>query len=465
MELKLRVQGSYAEHCSAIFDCFLLQFRLPEETDGSHAKPRSDPIAAGFSALLGFAEINRVLDATEGPSPVKVKTAIRYSNAAADYSSWVRKLLLDTFTAPRSFPPPLSIFNGTTTFYASLFRTFPRLLVLLSSQSSMLEVAIAWWTVLHRGSPPLYPGGERSRDPDEDSVGDLATMLVHTITKENPKGMAAAILNGKVCDLATFAERTIQRMWCLLRIKQLQHLADFPEATVENANLRYLVTVTNFLMEADPRIHEAFMKAHVASAYITVLSSTTARVYGRIRPHLKVQDRRKLTRQITEIVDLARFPVQWVSSTPARARKNMVDVVKGGFAVLADCVLFLDEKDTVFESIFDALKVFAPNRKVYPTMASGLTTICKRADGLPDTSARRIYLGTSIHYTSGWSELLVDERQESLCDNLKVSRSLHEVHFAYLLVLSTGNEFYGTEEQPPGQSGYVLVATPLSIAR
>ncbi|TEB21964.1 hypothetical protein FA13DRAFT_1526508 [Coprinellus micaceus] len=285
----------------------------------------------------------------------------------------------------------------------------------------MLDVAIAWWTVLYNESPVVYPGRERSHNANEDGAGDAAMSIMHKLAKENPKAISKAIISGRMCDLQTFVERSLQRMWCMLRIKQISHLVDYPEATVENVNLRSLFLMTHTLMLTDPRIHDAFMKKQASSVYLTVLSSTTGRLYSRITSpgSTNISNRRDQIHHINEIVDLALLPVQWVASTSFRARKNMVEATKHAMGVLGDCIQILDEGEVIFESIFDQLKPYTPNRKVFPIMAAGLSTMGQRTATLPDSSARKVYVCTGLGFTWGWGEMLVDERQESLCDNMK----------------------------------------------
>jgi hypothetical protein len=427
VELNSRTQEHYAEHHSSILDCFLSQLRLPEGYDETDQGSRLDGVTTGISALSGLIEIFRCLSATRGLNPVKVSTSIRLSNDAAEYTSWIRALLLETFATDsiRTSPPPLGVFHATVTFYDSLFKAFPRLLVLLSSQPLMLDVAIAWWTVLYNESPVVYPGRERSHNANEDGAGDAAMSIMHKLAKENPKAISKAIIGGRICDLQTFVERSLQRMWCMLRIKQISHLVDYPEATVENVNLRSLFLTTHTLMLTDPRIHDAFMKKQASSVYLTVLSSTTGRLYSRITSpeSTNISNRRDQIHHINEIVDLALLHVQWVASTSFRARKNMVEATKHAMGVLGDCIQFLDEGEVIFESIFDQLKPYTPNRKVFPIMAAGLSTMGQRTATLPDSSARKVYVCTALGFTWGWGEMLVDERQESLCDNMKVSET------------------------------------------
>lgn len=101
----------------------------------------------------------------------------------------------------------------------------------------------------------------------------------------------------------------------------------------------------------------------------------------------------------------------------------MVEATKYAMGILGDCIQFLDEGQVIFESIFDQLKPYTPNRKVFPIMATGLSTMVRRAATLPDSSTRKVYISTALGFTWGWGEMLVDERQESLCDNMKVSET------------------------------------------
>jgi hypothetical protein len=271
----------------------------------------------------------------------------------------------------------LTLYHHTTAFFLVLFKVpsitvqeFPP-----SLKPILSDVAIAWWTSLVDGDPPIYPLGKRDNPEHNVSSVDGSTRLFNDLVVGLSNEVAAAIMDGRICSPETFVSRTIGRMKPLVNLCSLRHLSDLPPVTVEASNMIMIAAASIELARCEPRLHRLFMEKGAPGAYMKPISilgdvmETTVRT-GMTRATIPSNP---LTGScyIGGCLSLGAMIMGWLNSSNTDVLRQVKDVVANGAVqlVFSGAVLLRPSEDRGFlDNIFDVLTFYAPyavNRPFY----------------------------------------------------------------------------------------------------
>ena len=394
--------------------------------------------ALATTALGAFIEIARWLSSQEERTPVSVSTSLRIFSESPQYIPCALHLLATTTSDEHI----LELHGMVATLFDLLFEANPRLLSTVENDQCMLDVAISLWTAKYCDFPVLYPLGKASgSDPFIDETGDLAMALFHRITMLNPRGMANAVMDGRVCEHPVFISRTVERIACLEYIYDLPNLSHLEGPRVEIGNARYLIFAVDALIKLEPQLGDLLLARYQQpEAFIRTVGTMCKRMYERNLPE-DAQQMDKRLHHLQGIIDLVECVVNWVASNSTNLLRNMRRMMDSGVFHIMGCVVpfIADQRYTKVDSIFGTVMPYA----LYPhTMRVFIQAMAELVNPqllkTPDSSHRKGSLGTGVMYILPFRGFLEDGKQRSLCFNLKVrDLPLGTIHWELTLYVNT----------------------------
>lgn len=416
---------------------------IPTRIEGFEANHRQ--LSAAVSNFLCLIKVAHwyIANPNESDHPIG-PTALMSDELCGKYLFWALRML-GIPASPTSPNPSLqfltphilrTLYHHSTAFFDILFKVPSVALRALSSsmKSVMLDVAIAWWTSLIDGEPPIYPLRQRENPDPNAASTDTSTRLFHDLVKNDPKRVAAAIMRGRICSPETFVRRTIGRMRRLATICSLPHLSHLPPVTVEVYNMLWTVTAAMELAKCEPRLHRVFMEQCAPGAFVKVLATlgdlmeTTVRtgmMSTTVPSSLAVG-----AEHIKVLLLLAHQVIAWVDSSNTDTLCQVKDVISNGAVqlVFSGAVLRSSETRGHLDEIFDMLAFYGPFVEVFPTLFEHVSTHLKgifpsplkwQASSLPHTP-REHSMGMDIECLDTMAYFSDKAHRVHLCDNLRV---------------------------------------------
>lgn len=283
----------------------------------------------------------------------------------------------------------------------------------------MLDLAIQWWTSVCDGEPITYAEEISPQNPP----CDTGIIVFRSLTIENPKGMAKAIMDGRVCTPDVFVQQTIARARCLVRLNELRRLSSRSPATAVHAKASFLclLDATRHLRESSTAIQELFRQAEIIVVFMEVL--------GGIR-QIAVQPSESSREQwgkgcADDTTEILNTIMEWVLCTPSRLVESVQLVVKNGFLMhLGDTIPFSEDENSRCISLIRLVMSYATYPRALRAIETGvLSYIVPKIPSLETGSAQRSYLGGLASGLEPLRMLAAIQAQTSLCDNMRVSSS------------------------------------------
>jgi hypothetical protein len=195
--LGIRMAQLYECYSEGILDALLPHLKYPEDGPPKECGPT-------YMAMSALTQINAWHTAYGGQRGL-ASSLSRIVAASDDCILWAKELLETLVLNPKVWgKPALPTHTVVSWFIYSLFKTPTTIFTTLAKRERTLDLAIQFWIASCDGSPIIYSGG---RHPDLSH--DRAIGMVYQITSENPRGLADAIMCGRVCSPEHFLERSL----------------------------------------------------------------------------------------------------------------------------------------------------------------------------------------------------------------------------------------------------------------
>lgn len=396
-----RILGAYERHSTAILDALL-----------HHLEPLTpSDLSSGIIAMQALCEVNRWHILNPSQSPLTVSTSLRLSSASDDYIDWAHVFIKHTHSLnDEEFV--LASYQITTHFFHSLISTPTQIAQTLAGKCAMLDLAVRWWISVYDGSPIMYADGM----PNQKATRDSGLAVFRQLTKDDPAGMARAIMDGRVCTPALFVQRTIDRARCLVRLNEMKQLSERRPATLIHVreNFLTLLDTTQRLRESNPALRELFQKARILTVFMEVLGTI------RDMPSNSPEDTERS--RAAGMLEMLELVLDWVTCTPSGLIGGMLTVIEGGFLMhMGNCVKFAEERDSRCTFVMGLLIAYATYPKLLAAMLTGLSThVTPKTRLLTPGSARHSYFNGLVTGLEPLRKAIAVENQTRLCDNPKV---------------------------------------------
>lgn len=371
---------------------------------------------AGMMSMSALCEVHRWYMIHPTQTPLTIATSLRLFSAADDYIGWAQEFMRATSSTSLKAEAVLAGYRVTAMHFHSLFTTPARIMQTLAKRGDMLDLAIRLWVAVCDGLPIMYADGMQNPKATRDS----GMVVFRELTKENPEGMARAIMGAGICTPQAFVERTVGRARCLVRLNQMRHLSHLPNATPLHTreNFLTLLDVTQRLRAADAGLRKIFKKQRVLNVFMEVLEQVQKAVPDRpARPEDTEKGRADGMLEMLELV------LDWVLCTSADMVDNLKLVIDDGFLrLLADSVRFAHERGSRFTYVTKYLIGYATYPKVLTALLPGLNSqIVPKAVHLRSGGQAQAYLSGLIIGLEPLRKSIPDDCQVGLCDSLSVS--------------------------------------------
>ncbi|KAJ3505656.1 hypothetical protein NMY22_g17505 [Coprinellus aureogranulatus] len=436
-ELVNRVKKEYSVAGKDILDTISSILEIPKDIQ------RFDPtflhVNAVVSSFFALVEVAQWYNA--GHSSTIHPTILVSEPLAKKYIFWSLLFLGIPATATSPNPPlkclpphlQLRLYQQVPGFFNCLFglsgityRSFPS-----SLKPALINVAVAWWTALFKGQPPIYPTGRSNPDPQADSA-DLSVVVFFNLADDNPQDFVAAIMGGGICPPEVFVERTIGRMRAFSKINAQEHLSHFPPCTFEIGNLGCIAQVTWLLMEKEKRLRDLFVEAGALGAYMKAYAAVGKELEARAMAKGTQSIRTREAAHMEKLLMLAYEIVSRTASSPTSVLRHMTDVASNGIVQLIGSgrAVRPDERMGTLDKAFDLVTLYAQFLDVIPSVYDDAVKCFEPLAFDPRTFPSDINLDTYANTRNNNLSLdvaglrimhqFVDkEFRVRLCDNLK----------------------------------------------
>ncbi|KAJ3539125.1 hypothetical protein NMY22_g4875 [Coprinellus aureogranulatus] len=443
-QLRNHVSQRYARYGQDILDAISVNLAIPPDGDVLETITYSQ-IGIALNAILALTRVSQWYTANKGGRHSVPVSALVSRELSERYLFWALRLIRIPDSLPLvNAPIRLALYDAITSFFRHLF-DIPNIRyedLQEEVKSAMSDVAVAWWTCLIDGEPPIYPSGRRGGNgPYDDSTDDSTELLSKLYDSDKQsKDLAAAIMNGAICSPQTFVERTLGRMRAFGRLQALNHLSHFPPETFEGSNMSRVVGITNRLILCDAELYRLFLENGTPGVYLKVLSSlgesleeivTAGALPGEsdINPGF----RECIARYIGLLLISARYVLTWAYTSDSNVLQHMKDGISNGAVELvrSGIVLRSSEVRGELDDVFDILGLYAPYVKVFPDLFEKVTTHVRphypppseklrgATTGLQSASTyRSVSIGHDIECLDMMAQFSDKSHRERLCDNL-----------------------------------------------
>ncbi|KAF6755679.1 hypothetical protein DFP72DRAFT_1169505 [Ephemerocybe angulata] len=410
-----RTYAEYPNHPSEIVDTLLHFLKAPT---CKVSEVPLDQFEQAIACFEGIGHICHWIQSNPEPTASTVTTSLRIFKASSDLVTWAHYILGVTKWFAEDHEDTLRYYAATTVLFDSLFNWRTRILSHLSTQPAMLDLVISWWTFSTGSHPPLH--GDGSRDDSVAGEEDIALNLVYLITKQNPVGMAKAILDERVCSAQEFLVKTVLKMRTLLYLNQIPHLDHLPEHTIEIGNLRFIVIITDFLMAANASLHTAFMERGITKVYIMILIAAATKLEDLV----EMADYHD--ESLASLLGLVGYVVNWAINSDTSILGHVNHVVRhGALEILGYAAPYIRRNSRIgdgFDIIFASLVPYAVHPRVLPYFLDATSRHILPRLGHPasnDFPQKKLANTTYLALVGTPAKLLPRDAEERLCDNLK----------------------------------------------
>ncbi|KAJ3531965.1 hypothetical protein NMY22_g7940 [Coprinellus aureogranulatus] len=411
------------EMLNAIFKQLGKPLENEDEDDGDEEeeedKDRVEECADIFvESVALFVEVVIWLCEQEKRDYVSVSTSLRLFSDAEDYITGILYHLTSTVTPTKR----LRAHSLVGQLFLLLPQANPRLLSQFSRLPCMLDLAIALWIARDRGCPVLYPQGLPSKTALVAEAGDYALDLFQKLTQDNPRGMANAILDGRICEPQLFVKHAVRRMTSLMSVHQLPHLTNVRRPTVELGNAQHIVYSMKSLMEEEDSLRVMLMRtSRYTERFMQALATMAKRLSEReLKKDAEQVEQR--VRYMLEVVELTECVVGWVAKTSTNIVRNMRRVMDaGGIFIFGQCVPFVsDQRYHRVDTIFRTMVPYALYRRTMGLFVAAVSDLASpRLLKTPNSSFRKGSTGSVVMSLVPLRELLEGGSQRNLCDNIQ----------------------------------------------
>ncbi|KAJ3531161.1 hypothetical protein NMY22_g8272 [Coprinellus aureogranulatus] len=403
------IQPNYAKHGASILDALLTNLKLPENK--AFNELALDFMTAGMLSMSALREVNRWL-ARNQHTPVAVSTSLRLLSDADGYIRWATEFMRATGKPTNKTELILTGYHITANFFYTLVSTPTDILKTLCTRDALLDLAISWWIATCEGAPIMYGDGILPGPAPADSGAAVFCEL----TTENPRGMAEAIMLGRVCSPALFVQRTIVRVRCMVKLKAYKHLRE-SSAKVAHAreNFRAWLHVTLYLRECSSTLRDRFRKAKIAVVLMETLHDLAR---ASLEHGISAGESREA--RAACLVDILRLIYQWVTWTPFETISNVKTILGCGFMnPLAECLVILNRDGSKVALLMKSLIAYTTYPEVLeallPSLASRIQPAIRHL--IPNSYEHSYFIALESGLQP-LSQAIVVDNQECLCDNL-----------------------------------------------
>ncbi|TEB27556.1 hypothetical protein FA13DRAFT_1816287 [Coprinellus micaceus] len=316
---------------------------------GPNTSATTEQLAAPMEAFSSLTKVARWSIANPSTRP-SILTFRVLSNSQGSYIFWALHALglkgsatSDTSpTLQRMSRKHLEMFGIVASFFHALSQLPNNSFQELASREEVIDIALVLWVITYEGHPPppppapppIYPSGSRGREDDLDQEDEAMTIFAK-VTEINTKDVVASIMDERVCGPEVFVERTIARMAPLADLKLIRRLSHFGPVTVEVTSMRHVVQTTQYIIEAEPLLHELFMQKDAFPTYIGVVATIAAKYDSRTMGLLMLRREpaeaimRRWNGYIVAIVPMSSAIFEMSLSFPRSTVQNMTALIAG----------------------------------------------------------------------------------------------------------------------------------------
>ena len=448
--LGIRVGQLYERYSKDILDALLPHLKYPEDGPPKECGPT-------YTSMSALTQINMWHTAHGGRNGLPSSLS-RIVAASDDCILWAKELLETLVLNPEiRGKPQLPTHTVVSWFIYSLFKTPTKIFTTLAKRQHTLDLAIQFWVASCDGSPIIYSGG---RHPDLSH--DCAIGMVYQIAAENPRGLADAIMCGRVCSPEHFLKQSVERLHSLAAIDKIKHVSgSAPPLGVEKANFKCVVTVVHLLTECEPQLEALATEKRFYKHCTQSLVSLLERLIGRppqaspARPGHPIADARKT--QTLEVLDLVDRILNDTTNTSAQVVRKMKAALDGGLLALLGMSLRVIRDG---EPRFDALLQSVIQYAIYPSVVTVITrdfptAILPGVALLSRTSDRRSQMLAVMDQLKPIMQMRSKKRQGPLCDNIKVCQPLTSTVMCYSISSTTARR-PRWDSRPPSKGADVF---------
>ncbi|KAF5313690.1 hypothetical protein D9611_010107 [Ephemerocybe angulata] len=423
MELNDRLvlkDAVYREHHAGILD---ITFQNLDKA--SRAERPGFYHRVAFITLSSLVAITRWCKQEPVSSPIRVTTALKLFDSCKGYiylSLWMFTCPLDPGIVPEQEGVHIGAHTVVCALFSMLLEVFPRILPELVKDPNMQAVALLLWIGSKNGKPLMYSGSRRHPDPNVDQT-EIAMGIFHQVAMEDMASMVEAIMEERVCPLATFVQATVRRMKFLTRLGSIKRLAYLRHPTIEISNARITVVVTDRLMSANAILYSLFMAHEAPRTYIRILSTLADTALHLKLPSFNNTFEFQLGR-IIELTQLASYVVDWPTRTSSSVLNNIKSIMKGGaIKLLGHCYPFLRHDNAqgldACDKIFKTLRTYALYPQILPLFLREMEW-GEIAEGDDEPNPRQaLVVDTCNTLEAMLGPFLLSDARQWLCDNLQ----------------------------------------------
>jgi hypothetical protein len=404
-----------------ILEVFLYHLHLPD-ANVPYSYYTSGNIDLSDQTLYSLCVLVNVNTWCTDHPDLRAPTAVRIAAFWNPIVFWMR-VLLATFDPEKDFDGWLKVYEITSLIMRELYRCHDVLYKAAVKEPAVLKMCLIWWLGTYADQPVSYPFN--NRNPRTGEQEDTVTTVFYLTTRGNPVGMADVIMKGSLCPPEEFIRRTVQRMAQLVDMHGVLQLAHINLLPYENRNTRYLVHISNYLIEANDKFATLYMAQRAPRAFGDALHGIA---YRCSRGHPSVLKHRSAS--LIEILGLIERVVNWAATSPSAVVFNLRDIIGSVTAILTDCMTIpptaLDEnRIRPFENAIRGLLSHSTNPKVLAQLLGHLRQFANPVlDGLkkkkPPHRAQAL-MEDAIEVCDKQSAFVDRKNRVRICDNLGVS--------------------------------------------
>ncbi|KAJ2913696.1 hypothetical protein MD484_g6714, partial [Candolleomyces efflorescens] len=320
------------EHYSLlVLDVFLYHLHLPDASlpYSYYTSGNIDLSDQTLYSLGVFVNVNKWCKAHPD---LRTPTAERIAVFWNPIVFWMR-VLLATYNPEKNFEGWLKVYEITSLIMRELYRCHDILYKAAIREPAVLKMCLILWlgTYADSDEPVSYPASNRNPFTGEEE--DTVITIFYLTTRGNPAGMADIIMKGNLCSPEEFIRRTVQRMAQLVEMHAVLRLSHINLLPNENRNTRYLVHISNYLIEANAKFAKLYMAQRAPRAFGDALHGIA---YRCSRGHPTVLKHRSTS--LIEILGLIERVVHWAATSHTAVVFNLRDVIGSAAAILTDCM-------------------------------------------------------------------------------------------------------------------------------
>jgi hypothetical protein len=325
-----------------------------------------------------------------------------------------------------------ALYDRLFTIPGILYQRFPQ-----SLRSTLINIALVWWTALFEGEPPMYPIGRPCGDPHAPAT-DVPILVFLSLLRQDTKGMISSIMGGNICTPEIFVQRTLQRVRLLPKLNTLPHLSDLPPCTMEVKNIGFLCDIAGLAMRSEERLRGLFMKKGAPGIYMKACSTLGMALEARsVANGTQSIDTQEAT-HIESLLRVSQRVVEWATLSTTSTLHHVTDVVNNGVVKLVGSgkTLRPNEKQGTLDKVFETISLCASFSDVFPSIYKETMAVLgpscpplSTRDSFPGygprlhdyvDSARNLAFSLDIDGFNTMEYFAKKANRQSLCDNFKV---------------------------------------------